>query len=83
VILWRQHGLDVGDDRIEPEAPSLRVKVRRATLDEALDDAVREMRAASAGLVPGEHYDELLAQRRGSASNIIWTTSSEPPPDPE
>jgi hypothetical protein len=83
VIFWRQHGLAAGDDRIESDDPSLRVKVRRETLEDALDDAMKEMRTASVGLVPGERYTELFAQRRGSASNIIWTTSSESSPDPD
>jgi hypothetical protein len=59
-IFWRRHGLAKGDEALDPQDPSLRVKVRRSTQEEAFADAIREMRQRSAGLERSETYQALL-----------------------
>jgi hypothetical protein len=51
-VFDRCHGLADGDDDLDPDDPSLRVEVSRATVEEALDSAIEAMREASFRLTP-------------------------------
>lgn len=59
-IFTRLHGLAAGDDALDPTDPSLRIKVRCDTLDNAWNDAIDQMRLASAALEPHPYYDVRL-----------------------
>ncbi len=71
-IFWRCHGLAAGDDGLEPGDPSLRVKVRRATLEEALGVAIQEMQTISARLAPGDDYDERVETFYRHNPRYLW-----------
>lgn len=71
-IFWRYHGLAGGDDVLEPDDPSLRVKVRRATLEEALGAAIQEMQVISARLVPSDDYDERVEAFYRHNPGYLW-----------
>lgn len=64
VIFWRLHGLAKEDDELDLQDESLRVKVRRSTLDEALAEAIRQMRDRSASLEPSEEYDRRMDEHQ-------------------
>ncbi len=71
-IFWRLHGLAAGDADLDPGDPSLRVKVRRATLEEALDAAIEEMRTVSSLLAPGDDYDERIDEFSRHNPGYLW-----------
>jgi hypothetical protein len=58
----RAHGLADGDDDLDPDDPSLRVEVQRATVEAALDSAIAAMREASSRLAPNDQYDARYAE---------------------
>jgi hypothetical protein len=70
-IFWRLHGLAEGDAELDLEDSALRVKIRRATLEEALITAIDEMRRASATLTPSSNYEALADRRFGP---WLWTS---------
>jgi len=74
-IFWRSHGLARGDEELESGDPSLRVKVRRATLEEALAAAIEEMRGVSERLVTNEDYIVRYVEFRRWNSPYLWTVS--------
>lgn len=71
-IFFREAGLAEGDDQLDPQDESLRVKVRRPRREEAFEDAVREMRERSATLVPNKDYDRIMRERK-ARHNTLWS----------
>jgi hypothetical protein len=63
-IFWRRHGLAKGEEALDPQDPSLRVKVRRSTQQEAFAEAIREMRQRTAGLQKSDDYQRLMETER-------------------
>lgn len=63
-IFWRIHGLAKGDEPLDLQRDSLRVKVRRPTQAETLAEATREMRMRSAPLEKSADYRRLMDQER-------------------
>jgi hypothetical protein len=61
-VFQRAHGLANGDDDLDPDDPSLRVEVRRTTVEDALDSAIEAMREASSRLAPNDQYDARYAE---------------------
>jgi hypothetical protein len=60
-VFQRRHGLAQGDIDLAADDPSLSVKVRRATVEDALDAAIQRMREASSRLAPIEDDDRRAA----------------------
>lgn len=71
-IFVREAGLAEGDDQLDLQDESLRVKVRRPDRDEAFEEAVRQMRERSASLVPNANYDRVMGERR-ARHNTLWS----------
>jgi hypothetical protein len=69
-IFIRLHGLAAGDDDFAFDDPSMRVKVRRGTVDEAWAAAVQAMREASARLTPSPDYEARLAAHRARLADL-------------
>jgi hypothetical protein len=74
-IFNRWQGLAAGDDDLPLEHLSLRVKVRRATLEDALTVSIEAMLDVSANLVPSDEYITRLAEFRRWNPPYIWTSS--------
>jgi hypothetical protein len=69
----RLHGIAKGDDKLDPNHPSLRVRVRCPTLEEAFSEAIRQMRDRSAALEKSEHYECLIEENRQLREDIRRT----------
>jgi hypothetical protein len=78
-IFVRLHGLAEGDDQLNYDDASLRVKVRRPSLDEALAAAVEQMRERSASLEPGKDYDRLMKEHMDRLEEL-WRIALEHTP---
>ncbi|MCC6944167.1 MAG: hypothetical protein IT335_06285 [Thermomicrobiales bacterium] len=63
-IYRRLHGLAAGDDLLSPNDPSLLVRVRRPTVEEAWTEVMHLMREASASLTPSAEHEHILAVHR-------------------
>ncbi len=80
-IFVRFPGLATGDEHLESNDPSLQVKVRGLTWEEALIEAFREMHRISTTLTPSDDYEERFTEFSRRYTPVIWTTGS-PPGDP-
>lgn len=81
VIFHRRRGLAAGGDILDADEPSMRVRVRRLTWEEALIEAFREMHRITTTPTPSDDYEERVTEFSRRYTPVIWTTGS-PPGDP-